>query len=546
MITLHNLAAYSGQVLLLIAAGGALIALLKIENPRVRLTSYQGLLAVCVLLPLLEPWRQAAANASVTISQGAAFAASAARAHGIVLPSWQQSILYIAGAGIALRLLWILIGFCRLAAYRQRARPEPLAHLALQERLAVQPEIYISDDVTGPVTFGWLRPTILIPANWRGNEAVACHELLHVRRRDWLFTVIEQLILSALWFHPGVWWLVGQIQLAREEAVDRETVRILESREDYLDTLLRVAAVRAGMDLQPGTLFLKRRHLRKRVASLMKEVSMTKFRMSLSAAALVATVVAVGWMGMRALPLMAAPQEGAMDAPGVQVDTGGFKLLHRTGVDYPREANGITGIVTADLTLNDKGEVTDARVTSGPEELRAAVLASVLHWHFATDTGAPSTAQVTVRFTNPPPGSVTPAMAHTIGSNKSGTLAHIDTNSLPEPLRDQVMQALPVHTGQEVTPADLDNTVSALRAIDEHLRMVSMEAGIGKLMISIFIPGQEPANPPQLIRVGKDGHVKNIELVSGHPLLVQAAEEAVRNWVYRPTLLNGNLIEVAT
>ncbi|MGH9613453.1 MAG: hypothetical protein ACRD4P_10270, partial [Bryobacteraceae bacterium] len=152
MITLYNLAAYSGQVLLLIAAGGALMALLKIENPRVRLTSYQGLLAICVLLPFLEPWRQAAANVSIGISQGAAFATGAAGARGIVLPSWRQSILYIAGAGIALRLLWILAGFWRLAAYRRRARPEPLAHLALQERLAVQPEIYISDDVSGPVT----------------------------------------------------------------------------------------------------------------------------------------------------------------------------------------------------------------------------------------------------------------------------------------------------------------------------------------------------------------------------------------------------------
>ncbi|HKW97356.1 MAG TPA: TonB family protein [Bryobacteraceae bacterium] len=48
------------------------------------------------------------------------------------------------------------------------------------------------------------------------------------------------------------------------------------------------------------------------------------------------------------------------------------------------------------------------------------------------------------------------------------------------------------------------------------------------------------------ILIGKDGRVTNVSLISGHPLLVPAAEEAVKAWVYRPTLLNGNPVEVAT
>jgi protein TonB len=46
--------------------------------------------------------------------------------------------------------------------------------------------------------------------------------------------------------------------------------------------------------------------------------------------------------------------------------------------------------------------------------------------------------------------------------------------------------------------------------------------------------------------IGADGHVENIEVVSGHPLLVAAAMDAVRQWVYRPTLLNGQPVEVET
>jgi TonB family protein len=46
--------------------------------------------------------------------------------------------------------------------------------------------------------------------------------------------------------------------------------------------------------------------------------------------------------------------------------------------------------------------------------------------------------------------------------------------------------------------------------------------------------------------IGKDGNVLNVQLVSGHPLLVAAATDAVRQYVYRPTLLNGNPVEVVT
>ena len=46
--------------------------------------------------------------------------------------------------------------------------------------------------------------------------------------------------------------------------------------------------------------------------------------------------------------------------------------------------------------------------------------------------------------------------------------------------------------------------------------------------------------------IGKDGNLLNIQLVSGHPLLVAAAQDAVKQYVYRPTLLNGKPVEVVT
>lgn len=46
--------------------------------------------------------------------------------------------------------------------------------------------------------------------------------------------------------------------------------------------------------------------------------------------------------------------------------------------------------------------------------------------------------------------------------------------------------------------------------------------------------------------ISRDGTIQNLQLISGHPLLVAAAQEAVKQWLYKPTLLNGEPVEVVT
>ena len=46
--------------------------------------------------------------------------------------------------------------------------------------------------------------------------------------------------------------------------------------------------------------------------------------------------------------------------------------------------------------------------------------------------------------------------------------------------------------------------------------------------------------------ISRDGRITALEVLSGHPLLVQAALDAVRQWRYRPTMLNGEPVEVET
>src|SRR5262249_40956156 len=45
--------------------------------------------------------------------------------------------------------------------------------------------------------------------------------------------------------------------------------------------------------------------------------------------------------------------------------------------------------------------------------------------------------------------------------------------------------------------------------------------------------------------IAVDGHMRDVRAVSGHPLLIPAAIEAVRQWIYEPTVLNGEKVEVS-
>src|SRR3954471_15246084 len=80
----------------------------------------------------------------------------------------------------------------------------------------------------------------------------------------------------------------------------------------------------------------------------------------------------------------------------------------------------------------------------------------------------------------------------------------------------------------------------------------------GNVMAAKLIRQPKPVYPPLAKQarlqgtvrfnavIGKDGTIQNLTLVSGHPLLIPSAQDAVRQWVYQPTTLNGDPVEVVT
>ncbi|MBI4466029.1 MAG: energy transducer TonB [Acidobacteria bacterium] len=76
------------------------------------------------------------------------------------------------------------------------------------------------------------------------------------------------------------------------------------------------------------------------------------------------------------------------------------------------------------------------------------------------------------------------------------------------------------------------------------------EAKILQKIEPVFPPIAKQARIQGTVRleaiIAKDGSIQNLRVIEGHPLLVQAALQAVQQWRYQPTLLNNEPVEVVT
>ncbi len=107
--------------------------------------------------------------------------------------------------------------------------------------------LLVLSDITSPATFGWVRPTVLVPAvcleqDRSELECILRHELHHVHRRDALSNGLAAVFRSLLFFHPAVWYAFRRLQFQRELACDLAVVSDCpERRVEYAECLIRFA-----------------------------------------------------------------------------------------------------------------------------------------------------------------------------------------------------------------------------------------------------------------------------------------------------------------
>ena len=130
-----------------------------------------------------------------------------------------------------------------LAAVRMRRKARPFPGISIEEVPVLE-----SGPGAMPMTFGVLRPAILLPsdaAKWseERRRVVLLHELAHVLRGDAATHLLARFALSLYWWNPLAWLAWRQFVRERERAADDMVLRAGTRPSDYAAHLLEIARV---------------------------------------------------------------------------------------------------------------------------------------------------------------------------------------------------------------------------------------------------------------------------------------------------------------
>jgi protein TonB len=135
-------------------------------------------------------------------------------------------------------------------------------------------------------------------------------------------------------------------------------------------------------------------------------------------------------------------------------------------------------------------------------------------------------------------------------------VAQITENSVPERSSAPPGLGIPGRTGD--SPGSVLNSIANSLAPPMPAPSVVRPPRVSHMMEGNLVHKVQPEYPAMaraarvqgtvVLRaiIGKDGRITNLRLLSGHPMLVKAAIDAVSQWRYRPYYLNGEPVEVET
>ena len=119
--------------------------------------------------------------------------------------------------------------------------------------------VKVSARPVGPAVIGVVRPTILLPAAMIESktdaeiEPLIAHELIHIRRGDLWWAMLQTVVTRLFWFHPLVWLASKMLTCESERCCDEETIAGLGCRPaDYARGLLEVLERKHQLRVAPA------------------------------------------------------------------------------------------------------------------------------------------------------------------------------------------------------------------------------------------------------------------------------------------------------
>ena len=225
------------QGLLIGCATALALALLRNARPEWRYNAACSGLLACLLWPAAELCLRLQGGDMVTAQMRFADALLASGSSGAPagLMAWLQSQLLwivafwaLCAAVLALRLSLGLLWICRAErTQRTDARLQGVvSRLAIRFGVGRAVQLRVVEHLDSPVTAGWWRPVVLVPAALVSGmphellEALLAHEMAHVRRLDYLVNLGQNVIEILLFYHPAMWWVSRRVRAEREQIAD--------------------------------------------------------------------------------------------------------------------------------------------------------------------------------------------------------------------------------------------------------------------------------------------------------------------------------------
>ena len=189
------------------------------------------------------PWRDSVRGAAADVGSP-----DAARRSPSMSPVTIARVAWLAGAVLfAVPLAHVR---WRLRRVRRDGVPWPERRAQVQSaasaRGILRPvDVLRHEHLPGPITFGMLRPVIVLPADaaaWSPADLrrAIVHELEHIRRYDWLVLLAARAICACYWFHPLAWVAWRRLSLEAERACD-DAVVVDDEGTEYADQLVALA-----------------------------------------------------------------------------------------------------------------------------------------------------------------------------------------------------------------------------------------------------------------------------------------------------------------
>ncbi|MFC5478944.1 M56 family metallopeptidase [Massilia suwonensis] len=302
------------------------------------------------------------------------------------------------GLRLALGLVWV-----RRAAQGRRTDPHwnaRLAGMAAGFGITRAVRLRVVDSLASPVTAGWWRPVVLVPASLLTGmppqllEALLAHELAHVRRCDYLVNLAQRVIETILFYHPVVWWLSHRIRVEREQIADDIAARQLGEPRRLALALSELERLQfATHDLAQAA---NGGDLMSRIKRLLRpETQATSWKAALPVLAMAAACIA--GCAQTATRGAAPRQEALSTKPIAQ-----FASCAKPEYTPEALAKRAEGTVTLRFLVDTDGSVADALVlkSSGDRSLDEAARVAIAKCRFTPGTagGQPVRAWVPVQY----------------------------------------------------------------------------------------------------------------------------------------------------